>query len=214
MRHRRTLFRSTTIVALALAAGWVGCGDDATGTSEARVSATVHDQNPQTQSASLASLLALQSSAAFSGTVSGDARVEVSADGDTWVQLEDAAGVDVQLQSSDGETTVHSDVSVPVESVAHVRLVLSGAEAQIEAGSTVGGLTLDSGTTLALGSSGEIVIEKQLEQSVDLTADSDARVSFDLNSEAWVTQDNVEATAVPESEIEGAATVQATGSSS
>lgn len=212
MLHGRTTYARIAIAGLLLAAVAVACDDETTGTSEARVTAEVHDDDRDARAASIASLLPLQASSSYDGTVSGDARVEVSADGETWAQLEDASEIDVELQAADGEAVVHADASVPLESFTRARLVLDGADATLEAGSTVGGITLESGTTLSLGGSGRVVVETQLEESLDASAGTDATLSFDLNSEAWITETAVEAGTVAESAIQGAVTVQVTGS--
>lgn len=212
-RPRTTAYaRTFALAGLLLATGAVACGDDTTGTAEARVTAEVHDENPDAQTASLASLLPLQQSSSYEGTVSGEARVEVSADGETWTELGDASDVEVDLQASGGGAVVHADASVPLESFTRARLVLDGADAVLEAGSTVGGVTLEARTTLTLGSSGRVVVEAQLDESLDASADADATVSFDLNSETWITGTAVEAGTVAESAISSAATVQVTRS--
>lgn len=212
-RPRTTAYaRTVALAGLLLAAGAVACDDDTTGTTEARVTAEVHDENPDAQTVSLASLLPLQQSSSYEGTVSGEARVEVSADGETWTELGDASDVEIDLQASGGGAVVHADASVPLESYTRARLVLDGADAVLAAGSTVGGITLEAETTLALGGTGQVIVEAQLDESLDAGADTDATVSFDLNSEAWVTETAVEAGAVAESAISGAATVQVTQS--
>lgn len=212
MDRPRTTFTRTALAGLVLAAGALACDDETTGTADARVSASVHDQNPEAQEAALASLVPLQVSSDFTGTVSGDARVDVSADGETWVELGEASEVDVELQSSDEETSLHTEVSAPLESFAMARLVLDGADAEIEAGSTIGGTTLETGVTISLGGPDQVVVEKQLGQTLVLNADSEATLTFDLNSEAWVTEENVDAGVVAESEIESATEVTVSGS--
>jgi hypothetical protein len=203
--------RTFALAGLLLFAGAVACDDETTGTADARVTAEVHDENPDAQTASLASLLPLQQSSNYEGTVSGEARVEVSADGETWTELGDASDVDVDLQASGGGAVVHADAAVPLDSFTWARLVLDGADAVLEAGSTVSGVTLESETTVALGT-GQVIVEAQLDESLDAGAGTDATVSFDLNSEAWITETAVEAGAVAESAISSAATVQVTRS--
>lgn len=206
MHPRRPRYVSLALAGFLLTAAAAACGDT-TGTTEARVSAEVHDETSSgVQAASIVPLAALQSSG-YSGTVSGDARVEVSADGETWTELDESSQVEVDLQASGGGATVHADASVPLESFTRVRLVLDGADARLEAGSTVGGVTLDSETTVTLGSDGQAVVEVQLDQSLDASADTDAMISFDLNSEAWITESAVTAGAVAASEIESATVV-------
>lgn len=198
--------RFAAAISLVLGIALSGCGDDTTGTAQATVTAQVHDN--ASSSAATASLIPLQSSG-FSGTLDGDAQVEVSTDGETWVSLGDPRQVTVDLQTTGGATSVHTDASIPAGVYARVRLVLEGAEAQLASGSTVGGTTLASSTTLSIGSSGELVIEKQLDQDVELDADSDLTIAFDVNSEAWVTEENLAASVVAASEIRSATTVTA-----
>lgn len=212
MHQPRAKYARIAIAGLLLAVGAAACDDETTGTSEARVTAEVHDENPDAQTASLASLIPLQTSSTYEGTVSGDARVEVSADGETWTELGQSTEIDVELQAAGGGAVVHAEASVPLESFARVRLVLDGADAVLEAGSTVGGVTLESETTLSLGGPGEVIVETQLDESLDASAGADATLSFDLGSEAWITETAVESGAVAESAIESAVTVQVTES--
>lgn len=204
-------FGRTVAAALVAALVPLACEDDAIGTSQAGVTAVVEDENPDAQAAAFASLLPLQTAADYSGTLSGDTRVDVSADGETWVQLGDATQIELELQSAGDEVAVHSDVTVPLETFAFARLVLDGADVEIDPGSTIGGVTLESSATLTIGSGTQVTVEQQLEQELDLDVGSDATLTFDLNSETWVTQDNLDDMIVSEAELRSAVDVRVSG---
>lgn len=141
----------------------------------------------------------------YSGRLSSSAKVEISADGVTWVELGSPAAVLVTLQSHVEETTVHTRASVPVGTYSRVRLTLSGAEAEIEAGAVVGGVTLTSAVAIRVGGSdGEVVIEKEVEPFT-VKADTHVRVLFDLNTEEWVTSENADEQMAQDDEVRGSA---------
>lgn len=146
------------------------------------------------------------SHASMSGSMSADAKVQVSADGSAWVDLGSPQSVDMQLHTTGNATTVHSNASVNTGTYAHVRLVLENADATIDAGSTIGATVLGADVNLSIGGGGQVVIEKQI-QPVTVSADSQTTVVFDLNSAAWVTEDNLTAQAVSEAEIQSATIV-------
>lgn len=192
------------VVALA-----AGCDDDATSPEgEAQVSAEIQDVPDSQEVASRAALAGFltQDQSSYSGTLTADAQVQVSADGSTFVDLGPPRQVTIQLQSADGSTSVHSDVAVDAETYSHIRLVLEGAEATLDAGSEIGTLVLDASIALDVGSGSQVVIDKEVD--VDITADSQTTLVFDLNSEAWITEENAEAEAVAASEVESATSLE------
>lgn len=206
-----------TVAALALIVpAAAACSDDATGPDGGTVSATVHDDpssGSAAEGASFSRISAAESSdGSYSGEVEADVTVQVSADGSTWT---DVAGegssqsqvVDLQV---DSETTVASEASVEAGTYSHVRIVMESPSASLNGGGTItgsaGDVTLDADLTLDLGSDGQVVVEKEV-ADFEISADSNTTITTDLNSEAWITPNSVEAGAVSSSEIESATAV-------
>lgn len=209
----RTSTALMTALALALALPLAACSDNGTGPDggSGSASATVHD-DPNSTSGSLSPSFTManqSSSSSYSGTMRADVQVQVSADGSTWVDVNNAAtsNSQVALQSS-SETTVASNTSVQAGTYSHVRVIMENSSATVESGSTFsgGGLTLDADVNVALGSGGSVVIEKQV-ADFQISANSSTTITTDLNSEAWIDQESVEARAVSSSEIQSASTI-------
>lgn len=188
---------------LAIAISTVACSDDDTtgpdGDGEGQIEAIVQD-DPNSASPSIAG--ASYSTAAarvFTGTASGNFRVDISADGSTWVQLGSLNGISVALQSSVNETSVHGEQSVPVGTYTRLRLVMSGVSADLAAGSVIGGITLGAAATVMVASGNEVTIEVPIQFQV--TADAKTRIEFDLNSENWITESAVTAGTASEASV-------------
>lgn len=199
---------------MAAAAALAGCGDS-TGTGPGRANAFVTD-DPSTTSASrtgaVFQLSGANQAAAFSGSVAGNTQVSISADGETWVDLGSLNGITILLQSSSDSTTVHGEVDVPAGTYSRVRLTFSGVEARLDAGSTFGGLTLTTQVNVSLGGSdAQVMIEKSV-PSFEVRAEAGAVtiVRFELNAEAWLTEQTVGAEVVEDAEIQAAVTARVT----
>lgn len=212
-RARRLAIRlgSTLVLTGAMALGLAACSDDdgMTGTTQGQVSATVTD-DPSSTSGSIArasflNVLGLQSSGSFSGTMTGDATVEVRTQSGTWIDVGSASDADLEMQTEGGEISVASGTSVDAGSYTAVRLTLENATTTIEAGSSIGGIVLDASVDVAVGGDdGRVVIEKQLDLDVD--AGSSTTVMFDLNAESWVDQSSVDSGAAADGDVQAAAT--------
>lgn len=204
-----------TAATLALILPAAACGDDATGPDGGTATAVVHD-DPSSGSASVEpDFSQIRAAATSEGSYSGELRanvtVQISADGEAWTDVYSRAtgSSEVDLQTST-ETTLVTDASVEAGTYSYVRVVLQSPSVELNSGSTISGstgdLTLDADVSLALGSDGQLVIERQVAQ-FEITADSDARIATDLNSEAWIDQESVEAGAVSSSEVQSATVV-------
>lgn len=104
------------------------------------------------------------------------------------------------LQSSGDTTTIRGDVTIPARTYGRIRLVLENASATLDAGSQIGTTLLSASVSLGLGADGKVVIEKDV-TGLTVAADSESRIVLDLNSEAWVTEENVDAGAVSETDV-------------
>lgn len=137
------------------------------------------------------------SSSAFSGSMSSSMKVAISADGQSWIDICSPVQNTLQLQSTGDTTTLASRTSVPVGTYAYVRLTIDGANAQVT-GSFGGIAYTDAQISVANG--GQIVIEKQV-QPFTITANTNATVIFDLNSELWITAQSVQSHAATAAEM-------------
>jgi hypothetical protein len=172
--------------------------------------------DPSTASGSLQPSFSVAStdhsgSASYSGHMEADVKVQVSADGQAWTDVNDQASSNSQVDfHSSSETTVASDASVDAGTYSHVRVVMENTTAMIDSGSSfgasTGGITLSADVNLNVGGDGRVVIEKQV-GDFEISADSNTTITIDVNSDTWVNQDNVEARAVSSSEIESATAV-------
>lgn len=179
--------RRWCLVVLAL----VGCGDG-TGGDPGRVAGFVAD--PLT--------------ASFHGDVTGNLVVAISQDGTTWVDLGSATPVTVPLQTSDVRAPVNGEVSAPPGQYSRVRLTLSGAQARLNGGSSIGTTFLAGNLDIPLGGTDdEVVIVVQVPQ-FDVKASGTVRhsITFTLHSAAWITEAAVQALTVDDAAIQAAVT--------
>ena len=188
-----------------------GCSDSATGpdgSGDGYAHALVTD-NPNSMNPSAAGpafhVSGSAESASYNGTISGNMNVAISADGQVWYDLGSLNGIAVQAQSTGSGTNVHGEVQVPAGTYARVRLTMQGAKATIQAGAVIGGLTLTSDVEMQLGSGGTIVIEREVSTfAVSVDAAARTEIVFDLNSELWITAENVQQEEASEEEVESA----------
>lgn len=209
MTKGRSVARSgIALVAFATAGFAAACSDSGTSPSETgTVQAYMQDQPSQGQASEY--MVARDDGAntlggSYSGTFEGEAQVQISADGHTWIQLAPPSSASVQLQASGEGVDLHGEVTVPVGTYTRVRLVLTGAQANLEAGSTIGGISLGASVSLRVGANGSVMIEKQV-PPFEVRADTRTRIYWDLNSHLWVNEQNVEEEEVEEEEVEEAA---------
>lgn len=200
--------RSSAFVLAALAGlgSLAACGDGSTGPEgSGTVTAVMTDQNGSAGVASRGATTSGQAS--FDGTFDGEVQVQISTDGETWVDVGAPQSVSVDLQSS-GETTVQSDVEVDGGNYTRVRVVMSGASANLDAGAVIGGTTFSSAVSVSVGGGSETTVEKQVVQ-FQVDSDTDMVLAVDLNSEAWITSESAQSGSASEAEVESAVAVDA-----
>lgn len=196
------------LAALAIPAAMAACDDDATGpTVTGTVSAEMHDQVGAVSAANAITTPNGTTSPAmassFSGTASGNAQVSIYSEAEGWIDLGAPADITLDLQGSD-RTTLYGSASVPAGSYTRVRLVLEGFDAQLAAGAVVGGLTLSAGASIVVGGTdGRVEIEKTV-TPFTVTAESSTTIGFDLNSEAWITEESAQAQSAGDAEVQSA----------
>jgi hypothetical protein len=138
----------------------------------------------------------------FSGSFTGNAEVAISTDGEMWVDLGNPAQVTVALQSNGEETTIHSRTAIQPGTYTRVRLTLSSARADVDAGATLGGVSFTGAVSINVGGADQrVVIEKQV-QPFTVQANTHARILFDLNSEGWIHQGSAEEGSAEDQEVQ------------
>jgi hypothetical protein len=196
-------------MALAVAVLVAACGDDVTGPGETGAAeAYVQDRPSGAQGAAFALGPSFgnhqQPVTQYSGTLDAQAQVAISADGETWVALGSPSQVSVQFQAAGNGADVHGEVQVPVGTYAYVRLTLGGAQATVNAGSTIAGVSLTADVTMTLGANGSVTIEKEV-PPFEVSAEARTRIFWDMNSRVWVNEQNAAEEQVEEEEVEEAA---------
>lgn len=195
------------LAALAGLGSLAACGDDdGTGPEgPGTVSAVMTDPGGSSAVASRGAAAASQG--AFTGTFDGEVQVQISTDGETWVDVGSPASVSVDLQSS-GETTIRSDVEVDAGTYSHIRVVMSGAGAGLNAGAVIGGVTFSSAVNVSVAGGSEVTVEKEVVQ-FRVDSETDMVVVVDLNSEAWITSETAESGSASEAQVQSAMAMDA-----
>ncbi len=181
---------NTTHLLIALVA-LSGCAGDGLGPDAGSAEAFVHDDPPL--------------GSTFAGTAAGDFSASISADGQTWLDLGSPNGITVQLQSASA-TTVHGAQSVLGGTYRWVRLSFRDVQIKVAAGSAIGGTTFDDEQTVELAANEEVSVPIQV-GPFEIDDASGAVISFDLNSEEWLTVDRVLAGAITGAEMVDQVTV-------
>ena len=184
----------TTAIAIVLALSTAACGDSPAGPSSGtRVEAVVQDSSSAT--------------ATVTGTLAGNVFASVG-EGDRWSDIGTPNGITIPLQMAGSTTTVHGEASVPSASYSRVRLVFQGVSARLARGSVVGGTTLASDATIALGGSDERVEMSVPVSTFSVEADAGVRrvIVFDLRSQQWLTAAALQAGRVEDAALQTAVT--------
>lgn len=150
------------------------CGDDGTGPS-----------GPGSMSAVLVDSPVDGGGSGLAGTFEADVVVQVSTDGSAWEDVGDASSVVVGLQA-DEPVSVGREVEVPAGDYRHLRVRISGAAAELDAGSVVGGEPLDEPADIEVADGEEIVVEREV-FSFRVDAETAMSVVVDVRSDDWVT---------------------------
>ncbi len=208
----KTLLSLTALATVSLLAA--GCDDDDpvgvddTGTVQAALVDTPTQQTAGALAATPPRFQQLQLD--FGGAFAGTTRVEIySPADDSWVEIAGTSSTQLDLLSTDSAMlggAVELDAGV---SYTRVRLTITNGEAVVEAGATIGGIVLESDVSLDLGGDDAVVIEKDIALTVG--SDTTTDLVIDLNSEGWVTANNLQDGVVSEAEMTAAASVTTNG---
>ena len=197
------MLRWTTFMALILFP-LAACDDDSPTTpgadQEGIMEAVIQDNGG---SQSPAQAWATEGSGEVSGQFEGQARIEVMVDG-AWQQVSGLANMNAEAQLGGGESTMGS-ATVEARTYERVRVVVSNANADVDAGSDIGIGPIEASISVIIAGGGDVVIEYN--QPVTVQADASTRLVLDINSELWLTGDALEAGAVSSAAFQSAATV-------
>lgn len=183
------LSRSAVLVPVLLAA--LGCGGDAaTGVNVNTTVRVVLDDNPSRSTPPVSGVQAPPAPGPFTGSFVSTARVAISADGETWHDVTGTLAVTVPLQNGDS-ARVSNVVSVPAATYSRVRLTLRGASLTLSGDTPAGTVT---NRTLDV-TDAEVVLIREI-PAITLSANTSARIAFDLNTEGWLTPGGVSSNTV------------------
>lgn len=205
MRYKVWTSRATaTTVFTALAVlSLTACDDDSPtdpGTEGGTMEAVVRD-GESGQSIALSEIGAQTEN--VSGQFEGQVTVQVEVDG-TWQDVEGMTSLNANAELRSGESTMGS-TTVEARTYDRVRIVVTDANADVDAGSDIGAGPIEVDVSLAIAGGGEVIVEYN--QPVTVQADATTRLVLDINSQSWLTSDAVQAGAVTRAAFEGAATV-------
>ncbi len=185
-------FTSKSILAvLAIIPLMAACGDDPAGPVEGQMNGAVVDR----PAAGLS----------YTGNIAGNFQFSVSTDGQTWVDVGTLNGITLPLQDAT-ETSMHGAQDAPTGSFRHVRMRVRAAEVTVHAGSEIGGTTFPSEMKVDVAQAEDLVVEREI-TSPPVESDEAVLVTFDLNSDTWLTADAVNAGQAGNAAIEAAVTV-------
>ena len=144
---------------------------------------------------------------AVEGSLVGSIRVSLRNAEDALVDLGLMQDAEVALQEG-GDSLRLSDLSrPPADEYVGIQLRFEGVDVTVLAGSEVGDSTLTNNVVLDVGSGGLATIEIAT-QSFAIDSDTDLDIVVDLNSELWITGDNIDDTIVSQADLANAVTVE------
>lgn len=173
---------------LLLAGSMAACGGDSvTGVSINASIRVVLDDNPARTTPPVSGAQTSPEPGPYSGMFVSTARVAISSDGESWHDVSGTRAITVPLQTGDS-AAVSNVVSVPAATYSRVRLTLRGASLTVT-GSPPGGSVTNR--TLDVTES-EVIVFRDI-PAITLSANTGARIAFDLNTEGWLTAAGVSA---------------------
>ena len=144
---------------------------------------------------------------AVEGVFAGSIRVSLRNDEDALVDLGLMQDAEVELQEG-GDSLRLADLSrPPADDYVGIQLRFEGVDVTILSGSEVGDSTLTENVVLDIGSGGLATIEIAT-QSFAIDSETDLDIVVDLNSELWITGDNIDDTIVSQADLANAVTVE------
>lgn len=195
-----------TLALAALVSPLVACGDDddLTGVNVTANVRVVIDDNPSREAPPATGTAQTPPNGPYSGTFAGTARVQLSADGARWIDVGGPSGVTLGVQSGDS-AAFGGSVTIPAATYNRVRLILRGSQLRLHG--NVQGVALTD--ALVNVENSEVTIERQI-SPITISAATNARLAFDLNTQTWLTAANATSRVIAGTQVESG--VQATAS--
>lgn len=141
----------------------------------------------------------------YEGTVTGSAEVEILSDSDGWTTLGSVTNVSFEIFCEEA-VIVGAQVEVPTGTYSSARLILTGFQADVDAGAVIGGVTYDEGFSVTFGSGDPVAIERDV-GPVSVSEGTVVTLIFDLNTESWMDAEVVSSGTISADEIEAATNV-------
>jgi len=173
-------------------------GDDITGVTVNATLRVVLDDNPSRTTPPVSGTQQAPPPGDYTGTLATTTRVAVSSDGESWHELIGTQALNIPLQVGDS-AVVERTVSLPAATYSQVRLTLRGASMTVTGdvpGGSVSNRPLDISEL-------EVVIVRPI-PAITVSANTSARVAFDLNTENWLTSANVTSGTIAGSQLQAA----------
>lgn len=206
MRYqRRTPRTAATAVFAALAVFTVtACDDDSPttpGDDQGTMEAVVRDGS--TAQAFGMGNTAAQTSGEVEGEFEAQVQVQVQVDG-TWQDVSGMSNLHAHTELQGGQSTMGS-ANVEARTYDRVRVIVSNASADVEAGSNLGVGPIEVDVSVVIAGGSNVVVEYT--QPITVQAGATTQLVLDVNSQGWLTSDAVEAGAATEAAFRSAATV-------
>lgn len=134
------------------------------------------------------------------GTVSGTIRVSLRNDAGGLVSLGVADDIEIELHEGADTVELEGLTRPPLDDYTAVQLRFEGVVAEVLAGSEVGDSTLAQNVVMDVGTAGNAVVDV-LVPTFGVDASSVLEIVVDLNSEDWVTGDNLDDAVVPQADL-------------
>jgi hypothetical protein len=205
--------RGTIGIALAgVIVGAAACQEGVTGTPWGYVAAAVTDDPSITNGVAGdggvadAAGEAQEEGASFRGQFEAMAEIAILRNGSGWVVMGPASPVTTPLQSEPEAAAFQGRGGMPVGTYTRARLTLSGARADLLAGSHIGGEQVARDTVIRVGQGEAFVIEKDIAQFT-LTSRTRVRLLFDLNAQEWLDAGSLRDGAVDDEKVRAATVV-------
>lgn len=144
---------------------------------------------------------------AIDGALEGSIRVALrNSDGDL-VELGLMQNAVVALQEGGDSLRLTDLTRPPTDEYVAIQLRFEGATVTVESGSEVGDSTITSDVVMNVGSAGLATVEVAT-TTFDVDSETEMDIVVDLNSELWITGDNLDDNLVPQADIANGVSVE------
>ena len=140
------------------------------------------------------------------GELEGSIRVSLRNDADALVELGIDQDVLLELQQGSDSLELGDVTRPPTGTYVAVQIRFEGADATVFSGSVVGDTTLTNDAVLVLGTGGLATVEIAA-LPFDVDSESELDLVLDLNSELWITRDNIAAGTVSQADLTNSVTL-------